>query len=73
MDGWVSSGNTFGLGGNNLFISSDPSDSDSASGTLTLSGVDIVVSSGSWNGILLPPNMLDDDNPLAATGSEIGT
>jgi hypothetical protein len=73
VDGSMGSGDTFSLGGNNVYISSDPNDSDSASGTLTLSGVDIIVSSGSWNGILLPPNILDNNNPLAATGSEIGT
>lgn len=73
VDGYVGSGNTFSLGGNNIYISSDPGDSDSASGSLVLSGVDIEVYSGNWNGILLPPSIIDNDNPLAATGSEIGS
>nr|MDD3720499.1 DUF5011 domain-containing protein [Candidatus Gracilibacteria bacterium] len=66
-------GNTFDLQGTNIYLSSDLNDSDSLSGTLTLSGVNIIVSSGTWNGVLIPPMLIDPLSNNAATGSEIGS
>ncbi|MDD4530315.1 MAG: S-layer homology domain-containing protein [Candidatus Gracilibacteria bacterium] len=69
----IASGNTFDLGGTNISIESDSTDDNYITGSLIISGTNIVVSSGSWNGILLPPTIIDNTSSNAATGSEIGT
>jgi len=56
-----------------LFINSDINDSDSLTWTLSFSWVDIIVSSGSWNWILIPPTLINPSSSESATWSEIWT
>ena len=57
----------------NLFINSDPNDNDSMTWSLTLSWVNILVSSWSWDWVLIPPTLIDPNSDESATWSEVGT
>ncbi|MDD3302292.1 MAG: S-layer homology domain-containing protein [Candidatus Gracilibacteria bacterium] len=70
--GSISSGQTHEMSQLNLIIQGDAGDSDYIEGALTLSGVNVGVDSGEWNGILLPPELVDSDSDEAGTGSEVG-
>lgn len=54
-----------------LLINSDLNDSNSLTGSLTLSWITIVVWSWSWDWILIPPTLVEDWSDKAATSSEI--
>jgi len=72
--GVISTGAILDLSGSNLLIEWNPIAEDFLSGSLSISGTNIaVVGEGAWNGIILPPTIIDASALGAATGSEIGT
>ena len=70
----VGTGETVSLSGTSLTIKSNPLDSHYITGSLSISGSNITVTGqNAWNGVLIPPTIIDNTSPEAATGSKIGT
>lgn len=77
LDTWdwlveVDGGDTYNLGWN-LFLYSDPNDDNYMTWSLTFSGVNIYVSTWTWDWVLIPPTLIDPESDEAATWSEVGT
>ena len=65
-------GTTLDLSGTTLIISSNPFDSSFITGSLSITGTNILVTGPtSWNGILIPPTLIDSTTSEAATSDEI--
>ncbi len=74
LDGPLTQSGTLSIPENveNFIINSDSSDSDAQTGSLSFSGgTDIVVESGTWDGILLAPISINPDSQFAATDEEV--
>lgn len=76
LDTWdwlveVDWGDTYSLGWN-LFLYSDPNDDNYMTWSLTFSGVNIYVSTWTWDWVLIPPTLIDPESEESATWSEIG-
>lgn len=70
----IGTGETLSLSGTNLVINSNPQDSQFITGSLSISGTNIsVTGQNAWNGILIPPTLIDNSTQEAATGNEIGS
>lgn len=67
----LTSWSTLDLSWSILTIESDSNDDNYITWSLTISWANIVVASGSWNGILIPPTVVDNSSSDAATWSEI--
>jgi len=62
------------MSGSDLTIHSNPEETSFITGSLSISGTNIqVTGNNAWNGILIPPTLVDSGSSQAATGSEIGT
>ncbi len=67
----LSENDNYDLSGTNLTINSDLNDTNALTWNLSLSWINIIVSSWSWNWILIPPTLIDPNSSEAATWSEI--
>lgn len=64
-------GNTLSLNSTTLAIISNPALSGLATGSLSSSGVTSITWIGAWDGVILPPSLVDSSTPEAAIVSEI--
>lgn len=70
----ISAGSSLGLNGSTIVVNRDPSDTNSLTGSLTLSGVtSITVSGSTWNGVLLPPTLIQSGATENATTAELSS
>lgn len=72
--GTLWTGSILDMSGTILTLHSNPTDSNYITGSLTISGTNIsVTGNNAWNGVLIPPTLINNNSSEAATGSEIGT
>ena len=68
----IGTGATFDLSGTTIVINGNPSDTNSITGSLTLSGITGITIGGlPWNGVLIPPTLIQSGSTENASTSEL--